>query len=403
MPLYTYKAKDKKGKVFEEVIQSANREGAASALKSDGYQVLTIKKFDTEVSSLFRGKIKISDKASFCRFLATMLRAGMPLPEALDTIRQEMENKRLHKILIDVTFQVRKGTSLSASLSKYAKDFDPVFLTMIKAGEESGTIDKTFDYLSKQLLASHEMSQKVKGALIYPAVIIVAMVANGVLMVTFVLPKISEVFSQLDLELPFTTKVILAIGKFVGGNTVLSLGSIFLAVIIIFLLFYVRRTRKLLFSGFSRLPVVKRLVDQIDVARYARTLSALLKSAVPILPALDVSADTLSQDRLKKVAKEFSPAVATGESLSEVLQNTKKIFPQVMIQTIRAGEESGTLEQVLEELADFYEKEVDYSLKGLTSVIEPVLMLVIGVAVGGMVVMMVIPIYSIVGNLGTGF
>ena len=403
MPLYTYKAKDTHGKVIEDVIQAGSRQEVATNLKAEGLQVLMVKSPETKLESLFSGKISVSEKATFCRFLATMLRAGMPLPEALNIIRKESENKRMQKILADVTFQIRKGSSLSVTLSKYPNDFDEIFLTMVKAGEESGNLDKTFDYLSKQLLASHEMTQKVKGAMVYPAVILVAMAGNGILMITFVLPKISEVFSQLNLKLPFTTRMILGIGNFVGENTALVLGGTVLLFIITFLIFYIRRTRKIISRIFAGLPMVKKLVDQIDVARFARTLSALLKSAVPILPALDVSSDVLSQDRLKKEAKKFSAEVASGESLSEVLVKSKKVFPQVMVQTIRAGEESGSLEVVLEELAEFYEREVDYSLKRLTSIIEPVLMLVIGVGVGAMVVMMVIPIYSIVGSLEGGF
>ena len=402
MPLFSYKVLDEAKKVKEGTIYAVNRDEASSILKSEGLQPLTIRNLDRGTSGAFSKQISIAQKASMCRFLATMLRAGMPLPEAINIIRKESENKRLQKVLTDVGFQIRKGNSLSLALSKYQNDFDEIFLTMVKAGEESGNLDKTFDYLSKQLLISHEMTQKVKGAMVYPAVILVAMLANGILMITFVLPKIAEVFSQLNLNLPKTTSLILAFGNFVGENTALVLGGVALLLFIVFLVFYIRQTRKILGQFFSRTPMVKKLVDQIDVSRFARTLSALLKSAVPILTALDVSSDTLSQDRLKNEAKKFSAAVAGGESLSEVLVKSKKIFPQVMVQTIRAGEESGSLEVVLEELAEFYEREVDYSLKRLTAIIEPVLMIIIGIAVGAMVVMMVIPIYSIVGNLEGG-
>jgi type IV pilus assembly protein PilC len=274
---------------------------------------------------------------------------------------------------------------------------------MIKAGEESGTLEKTFDYLAKQLLGSYEMMQKVKGAMIYPAVIIFAMIGNGVLMVTFVLPKISEVFSKLNLELPPLTRAVLFIGNFAGENTILVIAIIALMLFGVFMLFYIKTTRKIIFDIMLRFPVARRLADQIDIARFSRTLSTLLRSAVPILLALDVSSDTLNQDRLRKEARKFSGGVAKGESLSEVLVASKKIFPQVMVQSIRAGEESGSMEEVLEELADFYEKEVDFSLKRLTSVIEPILMLIIGVAVGAMVIMMIVPIYSIIGSLEGGF
>lgn len=404
MPLYTYKAKDEKGKIVEDVVQANSRQDAATILKSESLQVLTIKGVESKLKTLGGGGISVAEKAAFCRFLATMLRAGLPISEAIENIRKETENKRLKKILVDVSYKIRKGSSMSSVLSKYPHDFDSVFLTIVKAGEESGALDKSFDYLSKQLLTSYEVSQKIKGALIYPVVIVVAMLGNGVVMIAFVLPKISQVFSQLNLELPTMTRLILGFGNFVGENTLLVLGGMFLVALIAALLLYIRKTRAAIFNLFTRLPMVNRLVSQIDVSRFARTLSALLKSGVPILPALDVSADTLGQPSLKKRAKEFSKGVAKGESLSTVITKGKKqIFPVVMVQTIKAGEKTGSLEVVLNELAEFYEKEVDYTLKQLTSLIEPLLMLVIGVAVGAMVVMMIIPIYSIVGSMEGGF
>lgn len=403
MPLYTYKAKNKKGKVLEDVLQAANKSEAASALKNESLQVLNIKSLDKESKDIFIGGISVSEKAAFCRFMATMMRAGLPLSEALDIVRKETANKKLKKVLIDLAFQTRKGASVSATLAKYPKDFDEVFLTMIKAGEESGTLDKSFDYLSKQLLAAHEMMQKVKGAMVYPAVIIVAMLGNAIVMLVFVLPNLSEVFTSLDVELPLPTKLILGFGNFVGANTLFVLGFIFFLVLITFFVFYVKRTRTALFNIVSRLPIVKNLVNQIDVARFSRTLSTLLKSGVPILQSLDVAADTLSQPRIKVKAKEFSKEVAKGETLSDILIREKNLFPGVMVQTIKAGEKSGSMETVLLELSEFYEKEVDYSLKRVTALLEPILMLVIGVAVGAMVVLMIMPIYSIVGSLEGGF
>jgi len=403
MPLFSYKAKDKKGKIIEDVLQATNRSEAVSILKSESLQLLTLKSLKSGLGAIVGGSVSVADKAAFCRFMATMLRAGLALPEAVDIIGKETENKRLKKILIDVSFQTRRGSSISVVLSKYPKDFDPVFLTMIKAGEESGTLDKAFDYLAKQLLAAHEMSQKVKGAMIYPAVIVVAMFANAIVMITFVLPKISEVFTKLNLKLPPTTRLILGTGQFVGDHTPLVIFAIIFFTILTVLFFVIKKTRNIIFTLLTKTPVVKRLINQIDVSRFARTFSTLLRSAVPVLVALDVSADALSQPKVKEVAKGFSALVAKGESFSDVLLRHKNLFPPVMVQTVRAGEKSGSLEDVLEELADFYEKEVDYSLKRLTSVIEPVLMLVIGVAVGAMVVMMITPIYSIVGGLEGSF
>lgn len=402
MPLYKYKAKDKKGEIIEDVVQAGSKKEAVAFLKSDDYQILTIKDLENKDISLFGGGISVSEKAAFCRFMATMLRAGLPLPEAVDIIRQESQSKKMKQVLFDISFHIRKGETLSSVLSKYKTHFDSVFLTMIRAGEESGTLEKSFDYLAKQLLASYELSQKVKSSMMYPAVIVCAMIANAMIMLGFVLPKMSDVFLSLNVELPTLTRFVLQTGKSVGENMALTFGAFFAILFFVILLFLIRSTREAIVTFLVKLPVISKVMDQLDTARFARTLSTLLKSGVPIMVALDVSADVLKQPGLHKQAVEFSEGVAKGESLSEILKTKRRSFPVTMIQTIKAGEKTGSLELVLEELAAFYELEVDYSLKRATSLLEPLLMLVIGVAVGGMVVLMITPIYSIVGGLEGG-
>jgi type IV pilus assembly protein PilC len=402
MPLFRYKAKDKNENLVEDVIQAANRKEAAVLLKADELQILTVKNLEKKDIVIFGGGIPVSEKAAFCRFLGTMLRSGLPLPEALDIIRQETRNKKFQQILFDLIFHIRKGETLSSVLAKYKTEFDAVFLTMIKAGEESGTLENSFDYLAKQLLASYELSQKVKSAMMYPAIIIAAMVANAGVMLGFVLPKMSEVFLSLNVELPPVTRFVLTAGRTLGANLALTFGAFFAFIFFVILLFLIRSTREAIFSYLVKLPVINKVMDQLDTARFARTLSTLLKSGVPIMVALDVSSDVLRQPALKKQAKAFSEGVSRGMSLSEVITKQKKSFPITMIQTIKAGEKTGSLEVVLEELATFYEMEVDYSLKRATSLLEPLLMLIIGVAVGAMVVLLITPIYSIVGGLESG-
>lgn len=399
MALFSYKAQDQKGEIINEITQATDRAEAVTSLKSMGLKVLTIKSINTAGSSLFEGNVSISDKATFARFLATMLRAGLPLSEGLDVIGKENPSEKLKKVLLDVSFQVRQGTSLSAALSKYTKVFDPIFLTIVKAGEQAGTLEKSFDYLSKQLLISYEMTQKVKGALVYPAVIVTAMIANAIVMLVFVLPKMSGVFSTLNLTLPATTKAILALGNFVGANTTLVMISIGVLTVAAIVLFFWKTSREIFIAMLTKVPIVKKLRDQIDVSRFARTLSTLLDNGVPIMESLDVSADVISQKKLMAEAKMFSQGVSRGESLSDILEQSHGVFPKVVTQTIRAGEKTGALEEVLIELAEFYEKEVDFTLKNLTSLIEPIVMIVIGLGVGALVVMMVIPIYSVVGGL----
>lgn len=401
MPLYSYKATNKQGNVIEEVVQASSKKEAATFLDSEDLQVLTIKEIKTK--SIFQSGVSVSDKAAFCRFMATMLKAGLPMPEAIDIIRQESQNERMQNILFDVAFNIRKGESLSEVLAKYKDTFDPVFLTMIKAGEESGTLEKSFGYLGKELMASYELSQKIKGALMYPLVIVAAMIANAIIMLTFVLPKLSEVFLSLNVELPTVSRFVLGFGKTVGENMTITLSAFFALLFVVVMLFVIKKTRSMIFAVFVKLPVVSTVMEQIDVARFSRTLSTLLRSGVPIMVALDVSSDVLRQPKLRNKAGEFSAGVAKGESLSSVLMTHKELFPGTLVQTIRAGEKTGSLEIVLDELASFYELEVEYGLKRATSLLEPLLMLIIGVAVGAMVVILITPIYSILGGLEGGF
>lgn len=399
MPLFSYKALNNQGKIIEDTVQASNKKDAVSLLASNNLKVLTLTNLESGLASMFAGDISISDKANFCRFMSIMLRAGLPLPEALEIIRRESSNRKMQKILADISYQTRKGRSLSAVLSQYKNDFDPVFLTMVTAGEHSGTLEKSFDFLAKQLLSSYEFTQKVKGSLVYPAVIVSAMVGEGLLMILFVLPRLSNVFSTLNIKLPPATKLILDFGNFVGNNTALVLGIIAATLAFLIFIFVYKKTRQILFSLLTKAGPIKKMVMEIDVARYSRTLSILLKSGVPIIETLDVASDALSQPKWREVSKKFSSQVARGKSLSDVLLNQKGMFPVILAQAIRTGEGTGSLDIVLEDLADFYEKEVDYSLKQITSLIEPVLMLLIGVAVGVMVVLMITPIYGIVGGL----
>jgi len=399
MPLFLSKVIDSRGKIVEDTIHSASREEAALSLKADGFKVLSIKSLESNVHGIFGRGIKVSEKASFCRFIAVMLRSGLSLPEAVEIIKQESENKRMQKILSDIAFQTRKGSTISSVLSGYKDDFDPVFLTMVKAGEESGTLEQSFDYLSRQLYANYELTQKVKNSMMYPAVIFVSMVGVGLLMLLFVLPKISSVFTKLNIPLPFFTTAILNFGNFVGKNTPLVLVVIALVGFLAFLIFFFKKTRNAIFHLTIKFPLLRKIAIKVDVARFSRTLSTLLRSGVQITTALNVSADTLSQPNLKKKAKEFATGVSKGESLSSVLSSVKGTFPLVVIQTIKAGEKTGRLDEVLEEMAGFYENEVENDLKRLTSLLEPIMMLIIGVAVGAMVILVIAPIYSIVGSL----
>jgi type IV pilus assembly protein PilC len=312
---------------------------------------------------------------------------------------KESTNRKMGRILRDLQFSLQRGQKLSTVFSRYPEIYDSVFLTLTRAGEESGTLEQSFDYLAKQLMSSYELSQKVKGALLYPAVILSAMMGVGVIMITFVLPRISSVFLRLNIKLPLATRLLLTVSQFMGNNFPWIIGSALLLLSALVVIIRFSRTRKALARFSSKFPVLSRLFDQLDLARFSRTLSTLLKSGVPIVESIRVSVELLTQTKFVKLGKTFEESIQKGQSLSDAIAQGEGIFPGLMTQSIRAGEKTGSLEVVLEELAQFYEQEVEHTLKGLTSILEPVLMLVIGVAVGAMVISIIAPIYSIIGNL----
>ncbi len=400
MPIFTYKTKDKQGKILEDTIEAPSRKEAATILRSQELQVLTVR--EIKRSQTFQERLQtvsVIEKALFCRYLSTMMKAGLPLSETVEIIAKETANRKMHRILQDLEYSIQRGQKLSSVFARYPEVFDPVFLTLTKAGEESGTLEQSFQYLAMQLMKSYELSQKVKGALLYPAVIISAMMGVGILMLTFVLPKMSSVFLRLNIKLPLTTKILLSVSSFLGKNYpwVIALSIIMLAGLIF--LAHMSKTRIFLMKIASKFPVLGRLFDQLDLARFSRTLSTLLKSGVPILDSIKVSVQTLTQTKYSKLGGTFEDEIKKGHSLSDAIAIGEGIFPGLMTQSIRAGEKSGSLEIVLTELADFYEQEIEHSLKNFTSILEPVLMLLIGVAVGAMVIAIIGPIYSVIGNL----
>jgi type IV pilus assembly protein PilC len=398
MALFTYKVTGKDGKIITDTLTASSKSEAVNNLKSAGYQILALNLLDTQRTAFEKG-VSVNEKAAFCRFASTMLKSGLAIPEIVKIIEDETKNPHFKKILADIGFQTQKGQSLSAVLSKYKNDFDPIFLTMVSAGEQSGTLEKSFSYLARQLSASHELTQKITGSLMYPAVIIFAMLANGLVMMVFVLPRIASAFLRLEVPLPIYTKLLLGFGEFIGKNTLLVVGGGFGIMAAFIGLFFIRPVRKKIIHVMLSLPVIRGVVKQIDIARFSRTLSTLLANGVSIVEALDVSANTLTSKSLREEAATFGQAVSRGESLASILTSHRQHFPPILIQTIRAGESSGSLDVALSDMATFYESEVEFTLKKLTGLLEPVLMLLIGAVVGVMVVVMIAPIYSVIGGL----
>ena len=236
MPVFEFKARNKQGKITQDTIESSSRKEVANTLHKQGLQVLVVKEM-RRAQTMFEKvqKVPIIEKAIFCRYLSTMMKAGLPLSEAIEIIAQESRNRKMHRVLVDLQYSIQKGQKLSTVFARYPEVFNLVFLSLTKAGEESGTLEQSFEYLAAQMMKSYELSQKIKGALLYPAVILTAMAGVGVLMITFVLPRISKVFLRLNIKLPLATKTLLNISSFFGKNIPLVIGvSLGIFILLIF-------------------------------------------------------------------------------------------------------------------------------------------------------------------------
>lgn len=394
MPNFTYKALDN-GKVISGTSSGKTREEVAQALTKRGLSPITVR--DMPERAIVKGTIPAVDKIVFCRYLSTMLSSGLSLSEGIEVLREETKHPLMRRILGDMSYSLEQGQQLSSVFERYPHVFESYFLTLTRAGEVSGTLSDIFKYLALELQAEYSLNSKVKGALLYPTIVFTAMIGIGILMFFFVLPQIGKVFLSLKLPLPTLTKLMFQISIVLSNQALpLLVGNIVL-VIVAFFLFKKREIRNLLNRVIQLIPLVKNLIKKIDMARFNRIFSTLLRSAVPITEALEISLTSLAWFEYRNLAKTFPEEIRKGKSLSVVIKESR-IFPTLVAQMIATGEKSGNLDATLAEVATFYEQEVEEELKNLTQVLEPILMLLVGIAVGAMILSVIAPIYSVVGS-----
>jgi type IV pilus assembly protein PilC len=339
--------------------------------------------------------IPISEKLFFVQNLGIMLKAGISLSVALKTLTKQTNNKRFSKIINDVSKNVEKGVSFTESLRPHEKIFGQLFINMIESGEISGKLEDVLKRLYIQFKKNHELLSKVKGALTYPAVILFAMSGIGIFMMVAVVPKITAMFKDFNAELPMATKIIIKVSDSLVAN-----GLLYLVGLVIFALIIVQAIKtkkgKYLFHGLLlKLPIFSPIIKKINLARFARTISSLLKTDIMIIKSFQITASILGNVYYRDALNEMSNKIKKGGTINEIIANYPKLFPPIVTQMISVGEETGELDFILEELAEFYEGEIDQTMNNLPAIIEPVLILVLGLVVGGMAVAIIMPMYSL--------
>jgi len=399
MPKFKYLAKNKKGEEKKGLIQTGTEKEVAEKIKEDGYWPISIEKIkkDAARKKLFPGirSVPLKEKMIFCRHLGVMISSGLSMSRALDILGEQESNKGFKRVIKTLVEDVRKGVSLAEAMTKHPQAFNKVFTSMIKVGESGGSLENILNILSSQLEKDHKLISKIKGALIYPAIIIIVMVVIAILMMMFVIPKITKVFEEFDANLPLITRVLISISDFMAGNILITFGVIFVLVGGVIFFYKSNIGGRIFHKIFLKIPVISSLVIKLNSARFARILSSLLESGVPLVESLKITADTLGNYYFKSSVEQAAEDVQRGVTLSSILTDNKAPFPFLVIKMLKVGEDTGKTPEILEKLADFYEEEVDQITQNLSSVVEPVLMVVVGVAVATFAIAIIKPIYSL--------
>ncbi|MEF8847167.1 MAG: type II secretion system F family protein [Candidatus Paceibacterota bacterium] len=401
MPHYNYIARTQSGEKEEGNKYSENKKSLARSLRKKDLTLISAEheeKGDQGFSfNLSFFGVSLQDKLMFTRNLRVMIGAGMPLPRSLRVISSQVDSKKLKEAIKGMAKRIVKGDEFSETL-RDTGIFSDLYCSMIEIGEETGNLETVLKNLAFHMKRTHDMKSKIKGALIYPAVIITAMIGIGILMLVMVVPQLAETFKELDLELPATTRFVIGLGGFLSSNF-LWVALVFIGLIALFR--WVLNTdagKKAFDSVILKVPIISSIVIKTNSASTVRTLGILTSSGVPIVRSLNIISDSLSNFYFSKAIRESAENVKKGANLSESLA-PHQVYPSLVIQMLKVGEETGETSEVLDKLADFYESQVTRSTKNLASIVEPILMLLIGGIVGFFAVSMIQPMYSMISAL----
>jgi type IV pilus assembly protein PilC len=403
--LFSYKAKLQSGEITEGTLEATNRFALARELRSRGSTPVSIDAVNDDflskyinVKNIF-GRVSVGEQIIFTKNLSGMLKAGLSISRALSVLAKQTKNLTLTEILSSLSTDINAGETFSSGLMKFPNTFSKLFVSMAKAGEESGNLSGALSDIGGNLEKSYSLTKKIRGALIYPGVILFAMIVIGVLMFAFVVPTLAKTFQELEVDLPATTRVIVFLGNFFSTHLVLSFVGIFIITFTIYSLFRAKFMEKYIDTIILKLPVISTMTKELNTARTARTMSSLLLAGVSIVRAAEITEDVLQNSYYKKVLNEAKTSIEHGAPFSEVFKSNPKLYPTMMSEMVQVGEETGKLSDMLLQIALFYEEAIENRTKNLSTIIEPVLMIVIGSAVGFFAISMISPLYSVLNNI----
>jgi len=402
MSYFTYRAHSPDGKIVSGLVEAPTADSAAKLLRDKQFFVVSLKEAKEKIGfdqlSIHFSKVKFSDIVNFTRQLATMVTAGLQLPEALGILRAQTKNPMFMSVLMEIEHHIVSGGNLGDAVAKYPKHFSDIYVSLVRAGESSGTLDQILNRLAESLENEQEFRSKIKGAMIYPVIIVIGMVAVVAIMMTVVVPKLSDLYKDFGVTLPWSTQLLINVSDF-------SIRYMFLVIPALiggWILF--NRWRKSVLGEFVidslylKIPVLGELQKKIILVEFTRTLGMLIGSGIHILDGLRILRGALGNMLFRNAVFEIAQKVEKGFSLGDSFAQ-HEIFPPIVSQMMKVGEETGKLDSTLSKLAKYFQTETEHIVKGLTTAIEPIIMVVLGVGVGFIVISIITPIYSLTNSI----
>ena len=396
MPMFEYTAKNvQSGQLVKGTLDVPSRDEVIAHIRKNRMTLVSIREAPRSLNITFGGGITTRDVVIFTRQFSTMINAGLPLVQSLNILAQQTENKKLAEVTKAVVYDVEAGNTLADALGKHPKAFSDLYTNMVAAGEAGGILDTILNRLASFLEKNDAIVRKVKGAMVYPAVIIsVALLAIAILLI-FVIPTFEDMFASVNLELPLATRVVIGLSNLLTNWWFAIIGGIVLVLFGIRQYYATSGGRKVIDSLLLNAPVLGDLLRKSAVSRFTRTLGTLVSSGVSILDGLEITAKTAGNRVIHDAVMTSRQSIAGGETIAAPLE-ASGVFPPMVISMISVGEQTGGLDEMLSKSADFYDAEVDVAVSALLSLMEPIMIVVLGVVVGGIIVAMYLPIFDMV-------
>jgi type IV pilus assembly protein PilC len=401
MPVFQWEGKDRNNQLRKGEIEASSENEVRTMLGRQRISPTKVKKKPKDLFenvSFLQPRVKQQDIIIFCRQFSTMIDAGLPIIQCLDILQSQQENATFKKMLKDIKQSVESGQTLAESLKKYPNHFDSLFVNMVAAGEAGGILDVILRRLSTYMEKAARLKAQVKGAMTYPIVTLIIAVLVVAVILVFVIPVFEEMFADFGKALPAPTQIVIGMSRFVKGKILWIIGAIILFIFAFRRFYKTEKGRALIDEMALRLPVVGILIRKVAVAKFTRTMGTMLASGVAILEALDIVAKTAGNKSIENAVYKVRSGIAEGQTIAEPLSETG-VFPPMVCQMIAVGESTGAIDAMMEKIADFYEEEVDQAVENLTALIEPFMLVFLGVTIGGLVISMYLPIFKMAGAI----